>query len=249
MQALAQQIVALAQQIVADEPHPEGCAETNEMQALAHQIVALRSENVALQEQLTSTRGAAPAAGSDAGAKRAAGGTHTGGNAAKRARAMEDKMGDSGAAGGEEEEGDSTQRAVPDEAARAGSSSTRERGRREEADAAGAGAAKKKKPHSVCPHQRRRDRCKECGGQSICEEHQRQRSSCKECGGASVCEHQPAPAPKEPFFPSAGRGTTQFWGKKQGPAVFLWESLDEEGRKECEETMRMRKDWVVWSQA
>ena len=35
-----------------------------------------------------------------------------------------------------------------------------------------------------------------------------------------------------PFFPSAGRGTTQFWGEKQGPAVFLWESLDEEGRKE-----------------
>ena len=28
----------------------------------------------------------------------------------------------------------------------------------------------------------------------------------------------------------------------QGPAVFLWESLDEEGRKECEETMRTRKD-------
>ena len=82
--------------------HPGGGAETNAMQALAQQIVALRSENVALQEQsalkstrsenvalqeqLTSTRGAAPAAGSDAGAKRAAGGTHTGGNAAKRAR-------------------------------------------------------------------------------------------------------------------------------------------------------------------
>ena len=52
-----------------------------------------------------------------------------------------------------------------------------------------------------------------------------------------------------PFFPSAGRGTTQFWGKRQGPAVFLWEGLDEEGRKECEETMRTRKDWVVWSRA
>ena len=41
-----------------------------------------------------------------------------------------------------------------------------------------------------------------------------------------------------PFFPSAGRDTTQFWGKRQGPAVFLWESLDEAGRKECEETIR-----------
>ena len=50
-----------------------------------------------------------------------------------------------------------------------------------------------------------------------------------------------------PFFPSAGRGTTQFWGKRQGPAVFLWESLDEAGRKECEETIRTRRDWVVWS--
>ena len=36
--------------------HPGGGAETNAMQALAQQIVALRSENVALHEQLTSTR-------------------------------------------------------------------------------------------------------------------------------------------------------------------------------------------------
>jgi hypothetical protein len=49
---------------------------------------------------------------------------------------------------------------------------------RGEADAAG-GAAKKK-PRSVCPHQRERSRCKECGGGSICQ-HQRQRSRCKEC--------------------------------------------------------------------
>ena len=78
---------------------------------------------------------------------------------------------------------------VPDEAARVGSSSIRERGRREEADTAGAGAAKKKKPYSVCPHQRPRRECKECGGASICQ-HQRQRSKCKECGGASICQHQ-----------------------------------------------------------
>ena len=57
---------------------------------------------------------------------------------------------------------------------------------RGEADAAG-GAAKKK-PRSVCPHQRRRSRCKECGGTDICP-HQRQRSSCKECGGAGICQH------------------------------------------------------------
>jgi hypothetical protein len=35
-----------------------------------------------------------------------------------------------------------------------------------------------------------------------------------------------------PFFPSAGRGATRFWGKKQGPTIFLWQSLGEEGREE-----------------
>ena len=37
-------------------PATEGGAETNAMQAMAQQIAALRSENVALQEKLTSTR-------------------------------------------------------------------------------------------------------------------------------------------------------------------------------------------------
>ena len=41
---------------------------------------------------------------------------------------------------------------------------------------------------SACPHGRRRERCKECGGSQICE-HGRQRSRCKECGGGSICEH------------------------------------------------------------
>jgi len=41
-----------------------------------------------------------------------------------------------------------------------------------------------------------------------------------------------------PFFPSAGRGTTRFWGKEQGPTVFLWEGLSEGGRKECERVIR-----------
>jgi hypothetical protein len=33
-----------------------------------------------------------------------------------------------------------------------------------------------------------------------------------------------------PFFPSAGRGAIRFWGKEQGPTIFLWESLGEDGR-------------------
>jgi hypothetical protein len=40
-----------------------------------------------------------------------------------------------------------------------------------------------------------------------------------------------------------------FWGKRQGPTVFLWESLDEGGREECEKAIRTRRDWVVWSRA
>jgi len=49
------------------------------------------------------------------------------------------------------------------------------------------------------------------------------------------------------FFPSAGRGTTRFWGKEQGPTIFWWESLGEEGREECEKSICTRRDWVVWS--
>ena len=45
-----------------------------------------------------------------------------------------------------------------------------------------------------------------------------------------------------PFFPRAGRGTIRFWGREQGPTVCLWESLGEEGREECEQAIRMRKD-------
>ena len=41
---------------------------------------------------------------------------------------------------------------------------------------------------SICEHNRERSKCKECGGASICE-HNKRRSECKECGGASICEH------------------------------------------------------------
>ena len=52
-----------------------------------------------------------------------------------------------------------------------------------------------------------------------------------------------------PFFHNAGRGKTRFWGNEQGPTVFLWEGLGEEGREECERVIRTHKDWVVWSRA
>ena len=48
-------------------------------------------------------------------------------------------------------------------------------------------AARKQK--KLCPHQRQRHQCKECGGSAFCE-HQRLRSQCKDCGGSSICEHQ-----------------------------------------------------------
>ena len=52
-----------------------------------------------------------------------------------------------------------------------------------------------------------------------------------------------------PFFPSAARGTTRFWGNELGPTVFLWEGLGEEGREECERVIRTHRDWVVLSRA
>jgi hypothetical protein len=45
-----------------------------------------------------------------------------------------------------------------------------------------------------------------------------------------------------PFFPNAGRGIVRFWENEQGPTVFLWDGLDEEGREECERTIQTRKD-------
>jgi hypothetical protein len=52
-----------------------------------------------------------------------------------------------------------------------------------------------------------------------------------------------------PFFQGGGRGTVWFWGNEQGPTVFLWDGLGEEGREECERVIQTRKYWVVWSRA
>ena len=49
-----------------------------------------------------------------------------------------------------------------------------------------------------------------------------------------------------PFFQSAGRGDLLFWGKKEGPAVVIWESLSEQEKESWLEESSMMHDWVVW---
>jgi hypothetical protein len=46
----------------------------------------------------------------------------------------------------------------------------------------------KKKIQKLCPHNKRKSRCVQCGGKGICE-HDRIRSRCKECRGSEICEH------------------------------------------------------------
>ena len=40
----------------------------------------------------------------------------------------------------------------------------------------------------MCPHNRQRYSCKDCGGVGICQ-HNRERHFCKECGGSGLCSH------------------------------------------------------------
>jgi hypothetical protein len=42
---------------------------------------------------------------------------------------------------------------------------------------------------NMCPHDKHRSQCVECGGTSICI-HKKQRSRCVECGGTSICMHK-----------------------------------------------------------
>ena len=66
----------------------------------------------------------------------------------------------------------------------AGTGRTAKRSRLSGPGAAAEGTAggdnRKTQRGGLCPHQRRRSECKECGGAGICQ-HQRQRSKCKEC--------------------------------------------------------------------
>lgn len=39
-----------------------------------------------------------------------------------------------------------------------------------------------------CPHGKRKDRCRDCGGKGFCQ-HNRRPNTCRDCGGVSICEH------------------------------------------------------------
>lgn len=48
--------------------------------------------------------------------------------------------------------------------------------------------APKKYKYYKCIHDKRKTRCKDCGGSELCI-HERLKNTCKECGGKSICEH------------------------------------------------------------
>lgn len=43
-------------------------------------------------------------------------------------------------------------------------------------------------PRKKCPHGKRKDRCRECGGKSFCV-HNKRKSLCVSCGGSELCNH------------------------------------------------------------
>ena len=51
-----------------------------------------------------------------------------------------------------------------------------------------------------------------------------------------------------PMFEHAGRNSKEYWGDKEarGPMVVLWDSLTDEGKKECLEELKTTNDWVIW---
>ena len=48
-----------------------------------------------------------------------------------------------------------------------------------------------------------------------------------------------------PFFDTARRGKTCFWGEDDGPEVVLWDTLDEEEKREWRGTRGGRKDYII----
>ena len=52
--------------------------------------------------------------------------------------------------------------------------------------------------------------------------------------------------PAPPFFQSAGREDSKFWGDDDRPTVVVWESLSESEQEQWLQKMGKSKDWVVW---
>jgi len=48
-----------------------------------------------------------------------------------------------------------------------------------------------------------------------------------------------------PFFRSMGRGNCAFWGELEGPAIVLWDHMDDQERDQCRQTFAKQNDWVI----
>ena len=60
------------------------------------------------------------------------------------------------------------------------------------------------------------------------------------CRGAKACIGESAVS-AAPFFDSAGRPNQPFWGDQTGPRLILWESLDDDEKRECLKMMKTQK--------
>ena len=67
----------------------------------------------------------------------------------------------------------------------------------------------------------------------------------KQVRGAKVCIGESAVS-AAPFFDSAGRPNQPFWGDQTGPRLILWESLNDEEKKESLNMMKTEGNWTVW---
>ena len=48
------------------------------------------------------------------------------------------------------------------------------------------------------------------------------------------------------FFPSVSKGKECWWGAQESSTVFLWDTMDDEDRRNSLETLREKDNWVVW---
>ena len=48
-----------------------------------------------------------------------------------------------------------------------------------------------------------------------------------------------------PFFRAMGRGNRAIWGELEGPAIVLWDQMDDLERKQWQQAFANRTDWVI----